>query len=466
MEKKQYRVLVLGGGASGMAAAIAALEEAAAQADKEQRHKRINNEKQISGKSKVLLLESNDRVGRKLLATGNGKCNFTHEKVSASHYHTDDSAVLASVLSGFSTEDAVLFFEKLGMLSKEKNGYYYPLSETASTVLNVLRMRLLELGCEIVCGVFVKKAERFGDGFFVTYQESEKVYKVYADNIILATGSKAGGFLQNKKEEPLRLAKSFGLRSAPLFPALTKCICREESYYKQLAGVRAQAAIKLYAENECGKKGGERSVCERPLRQGRNVPKNWEFLRQEAGELQLTKEGISGIAVFQLSGDIAQQLSENKRVFAEINFLPDFPEEELEDWVKRRLSLLPERSIEDFFLGVLHKKIIDVCLQAEGMRGTMRMLQENDAGLQMALSVMKRAMHFVTEVTGVSDMKQAQVCRGGLLLSQFDEKLECKAVPGLFACGEILNVDGQCGGYNLHFAWGSGILAGRGAMKA
>lgn len=497
MTETQYRVVVIGGGASGMAAAIAALEEAAAQAGKEQNHKGINNEKQISSKAKVLLLESNDRVGRKLLATGNGKCNFTHEKVDASHYHTDDRATLESVLSAFPTKAAVSFFERLGMLSKEKNGYYYPYAETASTVLNVLRLRLLELGCEIVCGVFVKKAEKSGDGFFAIYEEKEKVYKVYADSIILATGSKAGGFLQNKKEDPLRLAKFFCLHSTPLYPALTKCICKEERCYKQLAGVRAQATLKLYAENDCEKNDCEENDYEendyersgyegngykendeegndcgkrfhdRPLQPRRILQKNREFLRQEVGELQLTKEGISGIVVFQLSGIIAQKLAEKKRVFVEINFLPDFPEEELEDWVKKRLSLLPRRSLEEFFLGVLHQKVLDVCLQAEGIKGSMRLSKENGGNAYaMAFSVMKRALHFVTEVISVSDMKQAQVCRGGLLLSQFDEKLECKTVPGLFACGEVLNVDGECGGYNLHFAWGSGVLAGRGAMRA
>jgi len=135
----------------------------------------------------------------------------------------------------------------------------------------------------------------------------------------------------------------------------------------------------------------------------------------------------------------------------------------LDGWIEKRLSLLPGRSLEEFFLGVLHKKVLAACLQAEGLRGDLKALRKN-AGAMLAL-VMKRAMHFTTEVTAVSDMRQAQACRGGLYLSQFDEKLECRKIPGLFACGEVLNVDGECGGYNLHFAWGSGILAGREAMR-
>lgn len=204
------------------------------------------------------------------------------------------------------------------------------------------------------------------------------------------------------------------------------------------------------------------------------------MLKRESGELQLTKEGISGIAVFQLSGMIAQKLAENRRVNVEVNFLPDFREDALEDWAEKRLSLLPGRTLEEFFLGILHKKVLGVCLQAEGFLGTMKIPAVGDnarpgrktedcpaerRAVMMILSVMKRAMHFTTEVTAVSDMKQAQVCRGGLSLSQFNERLECKKIPGLFACGEVLNVDGECGGYNLHFAWASGVLAGKEAMR-
>lgn len=441
-----YPIVVIGAGAAGMTAAISAAEILTA----------ANSEKGENG-AKVLLLESNDRVGKKILATGNGKCNFTHAGIGPEHYHTDDQPLLAAVLRAFPTEAALRFFDGLGMLSREKNGYYYPLPETASTVLDVLRLRLSELGCETRCSVRVEDIERADSGFLVAFREQEKLHSVYADSVILATGSRAGGFLQDKKEDPLRIPKALELRSTALYPALAKCICREDYFYRQLAGVRTQAELSLYAECETdGKKG-------------------WTLLRQERGELQLTKEGISGIPVFQLSGDIAQKLSEKKQVRVAVNFLPDFSEGELKEWLNKRLDMFSGRTLEEFFLGVLHKKILGVCLQAEGLRGNMRLpepsptekeqdiLPARKRALIMVYSVMKKAMHFSTEVSAVADMKQAQVCRGGLLLSQFDEKLECRMVPGLFACGEILNVDGACGGYNLHFAWASGNTAGRAA---
>ena len=434
MAERSYNIIIIGAGAAGMSAAVAALQE-------------IKKHTGVKDGGKALLLESNDRVGKKILATGNGKCNFTHENIETAYYHTDDRAVLQSILTAFPTEAALRFFEGLGMTAREKNGHYYPLTETASTVLDVLRLRISELGCETRCGIRVENAEKGGtpgSGFFVTFREQEKVYKVYGESVVLATGSKAGGFLQDKTEDPLRIPRLLGLHSTPLYPALTKCICRETQYYRQLAGVRAQAKISVYTE------------------------KNPTPFGEESGELQLTKEGISGIAVFQLSGDIAQKLAEKKRVMAEINFLPEFAEESLDTWVKNRLVLLPGRTLEEFFLGVLHKKILQVCLQAEGLRGAIRIPADDVAGKRAALmasAVMKRAMHFTTEVTDVSDVRQAQVCRGGLLLSQFDENLQCRKVPGLFACGEMLNVDGACGGYNLHFAWASGILAGKRAVQ-
>lgn len=462
IKKISRKIVIIGGGASGMTAAVSALEEAKVKP------------------GEVLLLESNDRVGKKILATGNGKCNFTHEKIDIDSYYTDDREVLQKILDRFPTEAALHFFESAGMLYKKKNGCFYPLSETASTVLDVLRLRLSELPCDIWCNVTAERIRREKSGKYLIqcYSREEKPeqaeksgkadvnrgkdggfeIQILADAVIIAAGSKAGGFLRDRQADPLSAAKALGLTVTPLYPALTKCICRE-SFYKAIANVRVQARLRLYesADPQSAKKGLD----------------GWNFIRQEEGELQLTKEGISGIVVFQLSGDIAQKLAQKKRLMVEINFLPDFAEEKLEDWVKERFKRLPGRSLEDFFLGVLHKKLLYACLQREGLKPAQLLCgrdfskecseEEQEAGRKSALRVMKRAMHFTTEVTGVSDIRQAQVCRGGISLTQFNERLECKKMPGLFACGEVLNVDGLCGGYNLHFAWASGYLAGKGA---
>lgn len=442
-----YQVVIIGGGASGMMAAISALEEAAHFSGGFSDGVGMPIHKKSEGKQgRVLLLESNDRVGKKILATGNGRCNFTHENIAPEAYYSDDENILQSILSGFQAESAVEFFGRLGMLSKNKNGYFYPLTETASTVLDVLRLRLMELGCEIRCNIKIEQVCRGLNGGYricCVNRESGRKDLLHAENMILATGSMAGGFLQDRQEDPLRLARTLGLKVTPLYPALAKCTCKED-FYKGIAGVRAQ--VKLSLLEEAGNDSG------------------WEYLREEEGELQLTKEGISGIVVFQLSGDVAQKLAEKRRMMAEINFLPDFPEKDLEAWAKERLRLFPWRSLEDFFLGVLHKKLLYVCLKREGLKPA-EPIPERAGGTNTVLRVMKRAMHFTTEITGTADIRQAQACRGGILLSEFQENLECKKLPGVFACGEVLNVDGQCGGYNLHFAWASGYLAGKAAMQ-
>lgn len=183
MAERSYHIIIIGGGAAGMTAAVAALQEM----------EKCRQKRRIDG-GKVLLLESNDRVGKKILATGNGKCNFTHENISAEHYNTDDMSILHSVLNAFPTSAALHFFEELGMLSRERNGCFYPSTETASTVLDVLRLRLSELGCETLCSIRVEKVEKSGRGFIVSFTEQGKEYRVRGGNVILATGSKAGDF--------------------------------------------------------------------------------------------------------------------------------------------------------------------------------------------------------------------------------------------------------------------------------
>ncbi len=441
---KKYDIVVVGGGASGMTAAIAALETL----------------KRAGSKGKVLLLECNDRVGKKILATGNGRCNFTHEKIEAGCYHTDDREVLKKILEEFPTEAAVDFFERLGMLSKKKNGCFYPLSDTAATVLTVLRLRLEELGCETVCGaagIQVKRKtggpeENQITGYAISCQKDGELRKLLAEKLILATGSKAGGFIQNKEISPYKAAQELGLTVTRQYPALTRCICKED-FYKSLAGVRAQAAVSLYEMPQGGNLVRGQSGISGSLQ---------KFIRREEGEVQFTSEGISGIVVFQMAGDIAEKLAEGKALMAVINFLPDFQEEKLKEWAERRLSGMQERTLEDFFSGILHKKIMQVCIQRTGHRLSEKTSAEKT---DVILSVMEQTMHFITEIRATADMKQAQVCRGGILLSQFDERLQCKTLPGFYACGEVLNVDGPCGGYNLHFAWASGYRAGCAAAE-
>lgn len=405
---KVFDIAILGGGASGMTAAITAL-----------------NKNKI-----VFLIETNERIGKKILATGNGKCNFSHEPVCIEDYHCDDQELVKSILERFHAKDAISFFESLGMLSKNKNGYLYPASEQASTVLDLLRLKLQEMGCSICCGAHHTTVHKNAEGFFVIHVSGAEYM---AKALIIATGSRAGGTLEQKDENPYAVAESFQIKRTKLYPALTKCICKE-NFYKQVAGVRAEAEVSIFE-------------------QGR-------FATSEKGELQLTAQGISGIVVFQMAGYIAESLAGGKQITAHINLIPYIEQSEISSMIEKRYELFQNRTAEDFFLGLLHKKLIYLLLKINHIGPEQKISALSKRRL---IEVMECAADFRTEIISVADLKDAQVCRGGLLCSEFKRNLESAKAQGVFACGEVLNVDGKCGGYNLHFAWASGYIAGESA---
>lgn len=397
-----YDIIVIGAGASGMMAAITAAE--------------LNK--------KVLLLEAGEKPGRKLLATGNGRCNFTHKNISGNDYYTDAPNVLEDVFKEYTSEAVIELFESMGMLSKNLNDYIYPFSETAATVLDILRIRLQENNCDIrtECDVhFIEKKKKYfivkGDTF--TFESK---------SVIIATGSKAGGFYKGT-QNMYGLAKSFGHSCTKLYPALTKCHCKED-FYKALAGVRAKAKIEIYI--------------------------NGDLSKTEYGEIQFTKTGISGIPVFQLSGDIGQALAAKNTVKALLNFLPDYQKDSM-DIIEERLQILKNCTVEQFFTGLLHKKLAGLFIK-------MANLKEQEAVLTYSKKQLARVIDYMyafsTEISQVEDMNNAQVCRGGIPLAECTERFMSRFQKGLFLCGEILNVDGICGGYNLHFAWASGRICG------
>ena len=412
-----YDLAVIGGGASGMTAAITALEEGLS----------------------VVVYEGNDKVGRKLLATGNGKCNFSHQPISLSAYHSDNPEMVSHVLEHFDTEKIVSFFDSIGMLSKEKNGYLYPLSEQAATVLDLLRIRLKEKGAILRCNCGPLQIRQESNG---TYQIIAQGQKDAFHAAILATGSRAGGFLQDQKMNPYEAAQKLGLTISPLYPSLTKGICKE-TFFKSLAGVRAEAEVALYTA-------------------GRQSTVQATFLQKETGEVQFTAQGLSGIVFFQLSGLAAEYLAHGKRVFAKVCFLPQLPPQKIEGFLAERLQRLPERTVEEFFTGLWNKKVMAVLCHQAGLVLTEKVQNYSYRQLQKVLTL---SAELTTEILSIAPIQDAQVCRGGVSLQDVTQDLEAVKAPGVFLCGELLNVDGICGGYNLHWAWSSGIFAGRSAAR-
>lgn len=400
---RRIKIGVVGGGAAGMAAAITAARRGA----------------------EVTILEGGERLGRKILSTGNGKCNLGNRNLSVQDYYTSYPKRMESWLNTISTTDVIDFFRELGLLIKEKNGYLYPLSEQASSVLDVLRFGVKELGVEIVTECKIRYIRKENGG--IRIESADRSYLF--DKVILACGGKAAP-KTGSDGSGFKLAKQIGHSIAPTVPALVQLQCEEE-YFKAVAGVRTEAMITI--------RSGGANLCER-------------------GELQLTQQGISGIPVFQLSRNVNYLLREKERVEAVIDLLPDLSREEWERIMMSRSILLRGRTLEEYFTGILNKKLMLLFIKLAGLKAT-------DAADNTSREALSRVFSYCKEwrvhIIGSNSYESAQVTAGGVRLEEISDTFESGKMQGVYLIGEMLDVDGRCGGYNLHWAWCSGIIAGR-----
>ena len=404
------KIFIIGGGPAGMMAAITAARAG----------------------GNVTILEHNDRVGKKILSTGNGRCNFSNVNQSSKYYRSDNKGFAWKVINSYPLEQTLDFFEELGIYAKNKNGGLYPFSEQASAILDVLRMEIERLQIPVlteehVCEVKVQKK-----GFQI--QCRKNVYT--ADAVILATGSKAASKL-GSDGSGYELAKKLGHRMIPVVPALVQLKCKE-SFYKSLAGVRFQGTVHLLV--------------------------NGKEVASDSGEIQLTDYGISGIPVFQISRFAAKALYEKKKVSAVLDFMPEMSNTEFDEFIRIRIRRRPEKNMEDFFTGLLNKKVAQVVLKISNISNTRKSgsLNENEI-----IRIIKNVKEFSTELTDTNSFEQAQICAGGVDTREIcPDTMESMIVKDLYFAGELLDVDGICGGYNLQWAWSSGYLAGKGAVHA
>lgn len=403
------KIAVIGGGASGMTAAIRAAQLGA----------------------QVMVYERNDRVGKKILSTGNGKCNFSNEKMSADCYHGSGAGFVDTIYNIFGVKETKEFFEGLGMRIKERDGYLYPASGQASTVLDVLRYELERPSVRVETNCMVTYISSENNGLLV---ETSVHGRVRYDAVILAcggcaapkTGSDGQGFI---------LAKQLGHNIIPTVPALTALRCGED-FYKRVAGVRCDAELTLYIDGQ-------------PIRSDR-------------GELQWTDYGISGIPVFQLSRDAAYALQERKTVTIQIDLMPGSDSDGYDEFWRERWTRQGGQTMERFMTGLVNKKIGLLLLKLAGIKES----EKAENVPQDRREKLEELCHslFVT-VRGTNSFEQAQVCAGGVDCHEVTDTLESRIVPGLFFAGEILDIDGICGGYNLQWAWSSGAVAGQSAAQ-
>ncbi len=402
-------VIVVGGGASGLMAAIFAARQ----------------------KNQVTVLEHKDKIGKKILVTGNGKCNYTNLNQLSECYRGSDSTFAMKVLSEFDVNQTIEFFKELGIYPKEKNGYVYPNSQQASSVVEVLKLELEFLKVKVCCGIHVERIDKEKDRFFLITGKDGYT----ADQVILAAGGCASPKL-GSDGSGYNLAEAFGHRIIEPLPALVQ-LKSNFLYFKTLAGVRAEAAILLYI--------------------------NDKLTAREQGELLLASYGVSGIPALQVSRYASRALNENKKVYLIIDYLPSMNEEEVFCLLRTRIKRNPTRTMEEILIGLLNRKLAYIGLKEAGMEPSFLCNTIPDTKLW---DLVRQFKEWKVVITATNSFEQAQVSAGGVDTKEIDPNtMESKIIKGVYLTGELIDVDGTCGGYNLQWAWSTGAVAGMNCGK-
>lgn len=401
-------IAVIGGGASGLMAAITAKK---------------------SGKE-VIILERKDRILKKVLITGNGRCNITNVNANISNYFGKNISSVENILNKFTPQNTMDFFNELGIVCNEENrGKVYPLSGQASSVVDALRFEAEKLGIKIETEFYVRKIEK--DGFkFRIYSEDRK--KIEAGRVIIAAGGQSYPEL-GSNGSGFELAKELGHSVTKLSPSIVQ-LKTEKNQVKGLQGIKTDVAVTAYGDNK--------KIC------------------TYDGELLFTDYGISGNVVFNIS--FVMPLYKN--VEFEIDFMEKFDYNELYEMLKERKKIMSHLTMENYFNGMINKKLGQFLSKVSGIEKLSKPVKDlNDSDIRKLCTVLKKYRVKILETTG---FKNAQVTAGGVSLDEVNtEILESKIVKGLYFSGEVLDVYGECGGFNLQWAWASGYIAGENAAK-
>ncbi|HQO71170.1 MAG TPA: NAD(P)/FAD-dependent oxidoreductase [Sedimentibacter sp.] len=399
------KIAVIGGGASGLTAAIAAARNGA----------------------EVTICEKLNRVGKKILATGNGRCNYTNMNLSKECYHSNNLNFVDEVMKFFNLDKTLVFFEDLGILPYvDESGKVYPNSLQASSVLDVLRYELKRLNVKEVTDFNVTALRKSKDKFSIIGNDT-----ITADRVILATGGKASPQL-GSDGKGYELAKSLGHEIIEPFPALVQ-LKLSGKYFKRIAGIKFDGIVKAYA--------GDR------------------LIREEEGEILFTDYGISGPPILQVSRKVIEELNKKNKPFLNIDMFPGYSKLKLYDILQDRFRRINYKTIEESMIGFINKKLIPVVFYEAGFEDLNKICGKlNKKEIYKIIEILKE---WKFEVIGHNSWQQAQSTAGGIKLSEVNPKtLESLKVKGLYFAGEILDVDGDCGGFNLQWAWSSGYTAG------
>ena len=389
------KVVIIGGGASGMMAAIQAARTGAA----------------------VTLLEHNEKPGKKILATGNGRCNLTNLVQEPSRYRSSQPDFPWKIITQYPLEDTLAFFSELGIYTKDRNGWVYPYSDQAAGVAQVLELEARHQKVKIKTTEEVTDILR-EDG---QYLVKTATWQYPCNSVIISCGSSASN-VEGSSTTGYELAEKLGHTVVKPLPSL--CGIRgKDNYYAKWAGSRMDGRITLEID---GKTVGE-----------------------EQGEILFTEYGISGIGVFQLSRYAVRGTDEGKIATYHLDLMPQLTKEELVKLLLDRQQAGSYKNPQELLIGLLPRKMIDVLVKKT---------YEPE-------KIAERLKDWQVPVKGAYALQQAQICSGGVDPRELTEQLESRLHPGIYFTGEVIDVDGPCGGYNLQWAWSSGAVAGRAAAE-
>lgn len=397
------RVLIIGAGASGMIAAIAAADAGA----------------------EVCLLEKSDRVGRKLLATGNGRCNITNRKVTSAAYHGTCKSLLSPVFKRFGPQETARFFESIGIPFRDEGDKRYPYNLQASSVLDALRYEIGRRAIQLMVSTPVSALHPGRHGWRIRTPEGIQ----NADSVILTTGGQSSPQL-GSAGEGYSLCKTLRIHVTPLLPSLVRLAC-ENPYAKRLSGIKVLGQVSI------------------------GVGDTW--YRSENGEILFTDEGLSGPPVLQLSRIAGTSRARGLSPVIRIDQFPEKSLKELETLLMKLCKALGYKEVGDVFNGLLHKKLIPVMLLTTGI-DKMRLASDLRYADIHHLALFLKDWRL--PVTGDAGFRNSQVTAGGVHRKEVTDQLESVRYSGLYFAGEVLDLDGDCGGFNLQWAWSSGYVAG------
>ena len=392
------KVGIIGGGASGMMSAIL-----------------LNREG-----FDVTILEKNSTLGKKILMTGNGRCNYFNQDIGVDKYYTSDYEFLKTIVNEENILKVKEFLNSLGLVPRIKNGYYYPMSNTATSVLNAFLTEIERLKIKTILDSEINNIKRKEN----KYQIMVNGKKMLFDKIIIAIGSKAG----LKENATYELLNSLGIKMTPILPALCPLVLNGD-FFNKWSGIRAEARVSIYA--------------------------NDKFLKSDLGEVQLTDYGISGICVMNLSSLVSKALYQKQKVKVHLNFLPNIEKENIDKWLTLRDNTLYQRTVIELLESIIPYKLLYILVSKAGIKSNChyKSLTKKEKD-----DLINNLSDLTLEIRETKEIFKGQVVTGGIPINRVKTTLEDKEYAGLYYTGEILDVDGICGGFNLGFAWLSSIV--------